>query len=86
MTVSGSQRILFSSFQSAIKDYLYLIALYINNMKVPPEIRSVERPPDTIVYAYTDKSGNIRYGVKERIYWKEDGVQRQKDGATIGYI
>lgn len=86
MTVSSFWRILFSSFQSAIKDYLYLIALYINDMKVPPEIRSVERPPNTIVYAYTDKSGNIRYGVKERIYWKEGGVQRQKDGATIGYI
>ncbi len=55
-------------------------------MKVPSEIRGVERPDNTIVYAYKDRNGDVRYGVKERIYWKEDGVQRQKDGATVGYI
>ena len=55
-------------------------------MKVPPEIRKVERPENTIVYAYKDRDGNEKYGVKERKYWKEDGVQRQKDGPTVGYI
>ena len=55
-------------------------------MKVPKEIRGVERPPNTVVYAYADKGSIIRYGVKERTYWKEDGRQRQKDGPTIGYI
>lgn len=55
-------------------------------MKVPEEIRRIERPPNTIIYAYHDTAGNVRYGVKERSYWKEDGKQKQKDGATIGYI
>lgn len=55
-------------------------------MKVPKEIREVERPTNTIVYAYADKNAEIRYGVKERIYWKEDGRQKQKDDRTVGYI
>ena len=55
-------------------------------MKVPKDVREVDRPANTVVYAYADKNSEIRYGVKERIYWKEDGRQRQKDGRTIGYI
>lgn len=55
-------------------------------MRVPKEVRDVERPEKTIVYAYTDTLGNVRYGVKERTYWKENGKQYQKDGPTIGYI
>ena len=67
--------------------YLYYIALYtFENMRVPKEVREVERPERTIVYAYTDRNGDVRYGVKERTYWKEGGKQRQKDGPTIGYI
>ena len=58
----------------------------LREMKVPKEIREVERPTNTVVYAYADKNAEIRYGVKERIYWKEDGRQKQKDGRTIGYI
>ena len=58
----------------------------LREMKVPREIREVERPTNTIVYAYADKNAVIRYGVKERIYWKEDGRQKQKDGRTVGYI
>lgn len=55
-------------------------------MKVPKDVREVDRPANTIVYAYTDKNSEIRYGVKERIYWKEDGIRKQKDGPTVGYI
>ena len=42
---------------------------FLREMKVPREIREVERPTNTIVYAYADKNAVIRYGVKERIYW-----------------
>ena len=33
-----------------------------------------------------DKNGDVRYGVKERTYWKEDEKQHQRDGPTIGHI
>ncbi|MBQ8179004.1 MAG: transposase [Candidatus Methanomethylophilaceae archaeon] len=55
-------------------------------MKVPREVREVTRPAKTVVYGYVDKNGDVRYGVKERTYWKENGKQHQKDGPTIGHI
>lgn len=58
----------------------------IETMKVSKEVREVTRPEKTIVYGYVDKNGDVRYGVKERTYWKEDGKQHQRDGPTIGHI
>ena len=48
------------------------------------EVRKVERPEGTIVYAY-GKNGD-RYGVKRREFVEVDGKVVQKDGLTIGHI
>ena len=51
---------------------------------MPKEVRDVARPEGTIVYAYGDPPV---YNVKERTYWRdENGVRKQRDGATIGTI
>lgn len=53
-------------------------------MQVPQEIREVERPKGTIVYAYGKNP--VRYGVKKRNFVKVNGKVVQKDGETIGHI
>lgn len=53
-------------------------------MRVPQEIRDVERPERTIVYAYGRNP--VRYGVKKRNFIRVDGKVVQKDGETIGHI
>ena len=53
-------------------------------MGVPVEVRKVERPEGTIVYAY-GKNGD-RYGVKRREFVEVDGKVVQRDGPTIGHI
>lgn len=53
-------------------------------MKVPKEIREVERPPNTVVYAFG--SDPVKYNVKTRTYRKVGGRTVQTDGETIGSI
>lgn len=53
-------------------------------MKVPPEIRNVDRPPDTIVYAFGKDP--VKFNVKLRTYTKVNGKTVQTDGETIGSI
>lgn len=53
-------------------------------MGVPEEIRRVDRPEGTVVYAYGKNKD--RYGVKRREFVRENGRVVQRDGPTIGYI
>lgn len=53
-------------------------------MRIPEEIRKVERPPGTVVYVYG--KGGDRYGVKKRIFTEVNGKVVQRDGPTIGSI
>ena len=53
-------------------------------MKVPKEIREVERPPNTVVYAFGHDP--VKYNVKERVYKVVDGKRIQADGETVGSI
>lgn len=53
-------------------------------MKVPEEIRKVERPPNTVVYAFGHDP--VKYNVKQRTYEIVDGKRVQKDGDTVGAI
>lgn len=65
---------------------IYFIALYVYGaeMKVPKEIRDVERPANTVVYAFGHDP--VKYNVKERTYDIVNGKRIQKDGATVGAI
>lgn len=56
----------------------------MRKMAVPEDIRKVERPEGTIVFAY-GKDGD-RYGVKKRLFVEVDGRVVQKDGPTVGHI
>lgn len=53
-------------------------------MKVPEEIRSVPRPPNTIVYAFGRDP--VKYNVKQRLWVEVDGRKVQRDGPTVGAI
>ncbi len=54
-------------------------------MPIPPEIRNVPRPVNTIVVAYGKNKD--RYGVRKRIGCKYvDGKRRPVNGPTIGHI
>lgn len=56
----------------------------MRTMRVPAEIRAVERPPNTIVYAFGHDP--VKYNVKQRIWEEVDGKKVQRDGPTVGAI